>query len=89
MLERGRGRYFAWMPHDDTFPAGWYEGLCAHLDAWPDTLLAFDSNGVTGHPDHVRATEAAVRAAALGPFDDAASSRTHKAHRGFAFGRSR
>jgi len=28
-----------------------------------DTLLAFDSNGVTGHPDHVRATEAAVRAA--------------------------
>lgn len=29
-----------------------------------DTLLAFDTNGVTGHADHVRATEAAVRAAA-------------------------
>lgn len=29
-----------------------------------DTLLAFDTSGVTGHPDHVRATEAAVLAAA-------------------------
>lgn len=29
-----------------------------------DTLLAFDTDGVTGHADHVRATEAAVRAAA-------------------------
>lgn len=29
-----------------------------------DTLLAFDTSGVTGHADHVRATEAAVRAAA-------------------------
>lgn len=25
-------------------------------------LMAFDSNGVTGHPDHVRATQAAVGA---------------------------
>lgn len=41
LLERGRGRYFAWMPHDDTFPPGWYDGLCAHLDARPETLLAF------------------------------------------------
>lgn len=29
----------------------------------PSHLLAFDDNGVTGHPDHVRATEAAVAAA--------------------------
>lgn len=28
-----------------------------------DGMLAFDSTGVTGHPDHVRATEAAVAAA--------------------------
>lgn len=29
-----------------------------------DGLLVFDTTGVTGHPDHVRATEAAVRCAA-------------------------
>ncbi len=28
-------------------------------------ILAFDSNGVTGHPDHIRATEAAVAAASV------------------------
>lgn len=31
--------------------------------AGADGLLVFDSNGVTGHPDHVAATAAAVRAA--------------------------
>lgn len=41
LLARGRGTYFAWMPHDDTFPAGWYSGLVEHLDRRPDTLLAF------------------------------------------------
>lgn len=41
LLRRGRGRYFAWMPHDDTFPDGYYAGLLDHLDARPDTLLAF------------------------------------------------
>jgi LmbE family N-acetylglucosaminyl deacetylase len=29
----------------------------------PDLLLVFDECGVTGHPDHVRATEAALDAA--------------------------
>jgi N-acetylglucosamine malate deacetylase 2 len=28
----------------------------------PDLLLVFDEGGITGHPDHVRATEAAVAA---------------------------
>lgn len=41
LLEQGRGRYFAWMPHDDRFPAGYYGGLCDHLDGEPATLLAF------------------------------------------------
>jgi LmbE family N-acetylglucosaminyl deacetylase len=31
----------------------------------PDLLLAFDEGGITGHPDHERATEAARRAARL------------------------
>ncbi|WP_200886690.1 PIG-L deacetylase family protein [Phaeacidiphilus oryzae] len=34
------------------------------IDSWGATrLLAFDAGGVTGHPDHVRATEAALTAA--------------------------
>lgn len=34
-------------------------------DIVPDHLLAFDIGGVTGHPDHNRATEAAISAAAV------------------------
>lgn len=41
LLKQGRGTYFAWMPHDDDFPTGYYAGLADHLDANPDTLLAF------------------------------------------------
>jgi hypothetical protein len=41
LLARGRGTYFAWMPHDDTFPAGFYSGLVEYLDANVATLLAF------------------------------------------------
>ena len=33
-----------------------------------DTLLVFDLGGITGHPDHQRATEAALAAAAGGRF---------------------
>ena len=29
----------------------------------PDTLLVFDEGGITGHPDHTRATEAAIACA--------------------------
>jgi hypothetical protein len=41
LLSQGRGEYFAWMPHDDTFPMGYYSGLVAHLDKRAKTLLAF------------------------------------------------
>jgi len=34
-------------------------------DARPDLLLVFDQSGVTGHPDHRRATEAAVSTAEI------------------------
>lgn len=42
--------------------------LAAHVDRLAgeegaDTLLVFDAGGVTGHPDHQRATEAALHAA--------------------------
>ena len=36
-------------------------GIARQMGA--DGILAFDETGVTGHPDHVRATEAAVAAA--------------------------
>lgn len=35
----------------------------AMADGRPSHLVVFDEGGVTGHPDHARATEAAVRAA--------------------------
>lgn len=39
--------------------------LCADVEAMikrfhPDMLLVFDKGGITGHPDHTRATEAAI-----------------------------
>ena len=44
-------------------------GLAAHVaglarQARPSHLLAFDTGGITGHPDHARATAAALAAAA-------------------------
>jgi Glycosyl transferase family 2 len=41
LLAQARGAYFAWMPHDDTFPPGYYSGLVDYLDGNADTLLAF------------------------------------------------
>jgi LmbE family N-acetylglucosaminyl deacetylase len=46
--------------------------LAAHVrrvaaDVEADALLVFDDGGVTGHPDHQRATDAARRAAAATP----------------------
>lgn len=35
----------------------------------PDTLLVFDVGGITGHPDHVRATQAALVAAEMADLD--------------------
>ncbi|MEO7061048.1 MAG: PIG-L family deacetylase [Lapillicoccus sp.] len=37
--------------------------LAAAKEASPDGLLAFDTTGVTGHPDHIAATTAALQAA--------------------------
>ncbi|HLF41539.1 MAG TPA: PIG-L family deacetylase, partial [Acidimicrobiia bacterium] len=44
--------------------AGHVRRLAEATDA--DTLLVFDLGGITGHPDHQRATEAALAAAAGG-----------------------
>ncbi len=41
LLAQGRGTYFAWMPHDDTFPPGYYSGLVDYLDVDTEALLAF------------------------------------------------
>lgn len=41
LLRRARGRYFCWMPHDDTFPPGWAGALLECLEADPDLLMAF------------------------------------------------
>lgn len=57
LLGEGAGRYFMWMPHDDTFPSGYVETLVERLDACPDAVLAFgrlraiDSEG-RPFPDH-------------------------------------
>lgn len=41
LLAAASGRYFAWMPHDDTYPRGYVAPLVAALEARPDSLLAF------------------------------------------------
>lgn len=41
LLQRATGRYFMWMPQDDSFPQGYVETLLAALEMHPDTLLSF------------------------------------------------
>lgn len=41
LLREGRGEYFLWMPHDDSYPEGYVPALVARLEAKPDALLAF------------------------------------------------
>ncbi len=55
----------------DAVPAGVLESDVAEAVAvsGPDGLLVFDSNGVTSHPDHRRATAAAVTVAAPAGLD--------------------
>ena len=53
---------------DGTLAAERVEGLAAHVvgaarDVDADALLVFDHGGVTGHPDHQAATDAAIAAA--------------------------
>jgi N-acetylglucosamine malate deacetylase 2 len=46
-------------------PPGELAGLAADAIAGADLLLVFDQGGITGHPDHCRATEAAITAGTL------------------------
>jgi len=41
LLREARGRYFMWMPHDDSFPAGYVPTLVAALEDDPAAVLAF------------------------------------------------
>ncbi len=41
LLEEGRGRYFLWMPHDDTYPADYLSALVTNLEENPEAILAF------------------------------------------------
>lgn len=41
LLQRATGRYFMWMPQDDSFPPGYVETLVAALETHSDSLLAF------------------------------------------------
>ncbi len=48
LLAAASGQYFLWMPHDDSYPAGYIGALVARLEAAPDSVLAF------GHCDSAR-----------------------------------
>ena len=53
LLAEGRGEYFLWMPHDDSYPPGYIGALVARLEAAPDSIVAFgccDTAGVDGNP---------------------------------------
>jgi GT2 family glycosyltransferase len=41
LLQRARGEYFAWMPHDDLYAAGALGRLARGLDDEPAAVLAF------------------------------------------------
>lgn len=41
LLQRATGRYFMWMPQDDSFPEGYVATLVAELEAHPGSLLGF------------------------------------------------
>lgn len=56
LLREGRGEYFLWMPHDDSYPPGYIGALVNRLEAHPDAILAFgwcDTAGVDGKPGKV------------------------------------
>jgi len=41
LLREGTGKYFAWMPHDDSYPPGYIGALVERLEAAPGSVLAF------------------------------------------------
>ncbi len=53
LLAEGSGEYFLWMPHDDSYPAGYVGALVERLEATPNSILAFgpcDTEGTNGKP---------------------------------------
>jgi glycosyltransferase involved in cell wall biosynthesis len=52
LLRAARGKYFTWMPHDDSYDPGYIEGLVDQLEARPAALLAY---GVTDSEEAGRA----------------------------------
>lgn len=53
LLREGRGEYFLWMPHDDSYPPGYIGALVERLEAVPEAVLAFgwcDTRGPDGNP---------------------------------------
>ncbi len=41
LLRRARGKYFMWMPHDDSFPRDYVRVLVRALEQRPDAVLAY------------------------------------------------
>lgn len=41
LLRQSTGKYFLWMPHDDSYPSGYIDKLVAALENQPDAVLAF------------------------------------------------
>ncbi|MGE0601599.1 MAG: glycosyltransferase family A protein [Dehalococcoidia bacterium] len=41
LLREGKGEYFLWMPHDDSYSPGYIADLVERLEAAPGSLLAF------------------------------------------------
>jgi hypothetical protein len=52
LLKTGRGEYFLWMPHDDSYAHGFVPVLVDYLERHPDTVLAF--SGLDVVDDHGR-----------------------------------
>ena len=53
LLREGRGMYFAWMPHDDSYPPGYIGALVERLEETPEAVVAFgwcDTEDPDGSP---------------------------------------
>ena len=56
LLAEGSGEYFLWMPHDDSYPAGYLGALVERLEAAPNSILAFgpcDTENADGKPHKI------------------------------------
>jgi hypothetical protein len=53
LLREGRGEYFLWTPHDDSYPSGYIGALVKRLQTAPEAVLAFgwcDTQKPDGEP---------------------------------------